>query len=50
MTSEMETNIVAVERVKEYSETPQEVRMYIELSRGENSILLNVTNGSNPQK
>ena len=25
MTSEMETNIVAVERVKEYAETPQEV-------------------------
>ena len=25
MTSEMETNIVAVERVKEYSETPSEV-------------------------
>ena len=29
MTSEMETNIVAVERVKEYSETPQEVYHYI---------------------
>ena len=26
MTSELETNIVAVERVKEYSETPTEVR------------------------
>lgn len=25
MTSELETNIVAVERVKEYSETPTEV-------------------------
>ena len=25
MTSELETNIVAVERVKEYSETPREV-------------------------
>ena len=27
MTSEMETNIVAVERVKEYSETPSEVSL-----------------------
>ena len=29
MTSEMETNIVAVERMKEYSETPTEVRDYL---------------------
>lgn len=29
MTSEMETNIVAVERIKEYSETPTEVSQCI---------------------
>lgn len=28
MTSDLETNIVAVERVKEYAETPNEVRNY----------------------
>ena len=28
MTTEMETNIVAVERVKEYSETPTEVSYF----------------------
>lgn len=27
MTSDLESNIVAVERVKEYSETPPEVRL-----------------------
>ena len=27
MTSELETNIVAVERIKEYSETPTEVML-----------------------
>ena len=31
MTSELETNIVAVERVKEYSETPTEVRKDVQI-------------------
>ncbi len=30
MTSDLETNVVSVERVKEYSETPQEARWYID--------------------
>ena len=36
MTSEMETNIVAVERVKEYSETPTEVLTYSVADGGRN--------------
>lgn len=28
MTSEVETNIVAVERIKEYGETPQVIHFY----------------------
>ena len=31
MTSELETNIVAVERVKEYSETPTEVSNFLSI-------------------
>ena len=30
MTSDLETNVVSVERVKEYSETPQEAPWYID--------------------
>jgi len=32
MTTELETNIVAVERVKEYTETPTEVNMIINVT------------------
>lgn len=33
MTSDVETNIVAVERIKEYGETPQEAAWYIPESK-----------------
>ena len=32
VTSELESNIVSVERIKEYTEVPQEVRVYSRLS------------------
>ena len=35
MSSELETNIVSVERVKEYSETPTEVLMNFQILRRE---------------
>ena len=47
MTSELETNIVSVERAKEYSETPTEVRSTIEKLRS--TLSLNIEWSCDPR-